>query len=178
MAHISATELKSLLDAQPGLPIIDVRTPAEFEQIHAVSAVNVPLDKLSPAAVKAAVNLGGGQPFYILCHSGARADIAATQLESAGLTQGIVIKGGTNAWNEAGFPVIKGTSKVISLERQVRIGAGSLVLAGLLLGLLVHPGLFALTGFVGAGLVFAGATDWCGMGLLLSKAPWNKITTI
>ena len=78
------------------------------------------------------------------------------------------------AWNEAGFPVTRGRSRVISLERQVRIGAGALVLTGVLLGSLVHPAFFALSGLVGAGLVFAGLTDWCGMGLLLAKAPWNQ----
>ncbi len=174
MHTITAPELKSLLEQQPGLPVIDVRTPAEFEQLHAVSAINVPLDKLSPSAVKAAVSFGEGEPYYILCRSGARADIAATQLESAGLTGGVVIKGGTVAWDEAGFPVVRGRSKVISLERQVRIAAGALVLTGVLLGFFVHQGFLALSGFVGAGLVFAGITDWCGMGLLLAKAPWNQ----
>ena len=74
---------------------------------------------------------------------------------------------------EAGLPVDRGTVKAISLERQVRIGAGSLVLAGVLLAIFLHPYFIALSGFVGAGLVFAGLTDWCGMGLLLAKAPWN-----
>ena len=78
------------------------------------------------------------------------------------------------AWIEAGLPVDRGTAKVMSLERQVRIGAGSLVLLGVILGLLVNPYFIALSGFVGAGLIFAGLTDWCGMGLLLAKAPWNS----
>lgn len=69
---------------------------------------------------------------------------------------------------------MKGNRKVLSLKRQVRIGAGLLILTGVILGTLVHPGFFALSGFVGAGLVFAGLTDWCGMGLLLANAPWNQ----
>ena len=67
-----------------------------------------------------------------------------------------------------------GGSRVISLERQVRIAAGSLVLLGVALGLLVHPAFIGLAAFVGAGLVFAGVTDWCGMGLLLARMPWNQ----
>jgi rhodanese-related sulfurtransferase len=174
MATITVNELKSLLEASPALPVIDVRTPAEFDQVHATHAVNVPLDTLSPASLKAAVPAALEQPFYILCRSGTRADIAATKLESAGVARGVVVKGGTVAWKEAGFPVVEGTSRVISLERQVRVAAGALVLSGVLLAYLVHPYFIGLSAFVGAGLIFAGLTDWCGMGLLLAKAPWNQ----
>ena len=80
------------------------------------------------------------------------------------------------AWVDAGLPVNRGQVKVISLERQVRIVAGSLVFIGVLLGWFVHPAFVWLSGFVGAGLVFAGVTDFCGMGLLLAKAPWNQRT--
>jgi hypothetical protein len=83
------------------------------------------------------------------------------------------VEGGTQAWVEAGLPVNRGASKVMSLERQVRIAAGSLVLTGVLLSLFVHPYFIGLSGFVGAGLIFAGISDWCGMGLLLAKLPWN-----
>ncbi len=70
-------------------------------------------------------------------------------------------------------PLERGTTKVISLERQVRIVAGSLVVIGVVLGYFVHPWFVGLSAFVGAGLVFAGITDFCGMGLLLAKFPWN-----
>jgi hypothetical protein len=72
------------------------------------------------------------------------------------------------------LPVTRSAAKVISLERQVRIVAGGLVLIGVLLGWLVHRGFFGLSAFVGAGLILAGITDFCGMGLLLAKLPWNK----
>jgi hypothetical protein len=75
---------------------------------------------------------------------------------------------------ECGLPVVRG-KKAISLERQVRIAAGLLVLLGALLGWLVHPALVGLSAFVGAGLVFAGVTDTCGMGLLLARMPWNQV---
>ena len=84
-----------------------------------------------------------------------------------------MVEGGTLAWIEANLPVTRSAVKVISLERQVRIVAGSLVLIGVLLGWFVHPDFFGLSAFVGAGLVFAGITDFCGMGLLLAKLPWN-----
>lgn len=71
-------------------------------------------------------------------------------------------------------PVTRSAVKVMSLERQVRIAAGSLVFIGVALGWFVHRGFFAVPAFVGAGLVFAGLTDFCGMGLLLAKMPWNR----
>ena len=83
------------------------------------------------------------------------------------------MEGGTLAWGDAGLPLERGRISMISLERQVRIAAGSLVLIGLILGYFVTPWFIALSAFVGAGLVFAGITDYCGMGLLLAKLPWN-----
>ena len=85
-----------------------------------------------------------------------------------------MVEGGTQAWVTEGLPVVSLGRGSMSIERQVRIGAGTLVLLGVVLGFLVHPGFFFLSGFVGAGLVFAGVTDWCGMGLLLARAPWNR----
>ena len=78
------------------------------------------------------------------------------------------------AWADAGLPVNRGTSKVISLERQVRIFAGVIVLTGVLLAQFVNPACIWLSGFIGAGLTFAGITDWCGMGMLIAKLPWNQ----
>ena len=85
-----------------------------------------------------------------------------------------MVEGGTSAWASAGLPVNKGTSEVISLERQVRIAAGALVFSGVLLAHFVNPVFIWLSGFIGAGLIFAGTTDWCGMGILISKMPWNQ----
>ena len=85
-------------------------------------------------------------------------------------------KGGTLAWDKAGLPVQRG-QKAMSLERQVRIAAGSLVFTGAALGFFVHPYFIGLSAFVGAGLVFAGITDTCGMGMMIAKMPWNQIKT-
>ena len=54
--------------------------------------------------------------------------------------------------------------------------AGGLVLAGVILGFLLSPWFFALSGFVGAGLTFAGVTGFCGMARILAVAPWNRVT--
>ena len=174
MKTISPAELKRALDAQPNLAVIDVRTPLEFSEVHVPQAKLRTLDSLNPESLVREDGLSKDQPVYLLCRSGARATKAGEKLAAAGFSQPIVVEGGTLAWTDAGLPVNRSAVKVVSLERQVRIAAGSLVLTGVLLAYFVHPYFIGLSAFVGAGLVFAGITDWCGMGLLLAKAPWNN----
>jgi rhodanese-related sulfurtransferase len=174
MSSISPAELKRLLGLDSSLAVIDVRTPLEFDEVHVTEAVNIPLDRLAPERLVQNGELPEDEPIYILCHSGQRAAKAADRFIAAGYSNVVVVEGGTQAWIEANLPVTRGERKAISLERQVRIAAGSLVFAGVMLGWFVHPGFFGLSGFVGAGLVFAGISDWCGMGLLIAKAPWNQ----
>lgn len=150
--------------------ILDVRTPAEFESVHIEGATLLPLSDISAEKVKA---LAGSHECNIICEAGTRAKKACEQLTSEGFTNLALVEGGMRAWIAAGLPVLRGRA-VISLERQVRIAAGSLVLIGVVLGFLVHPGFFGLSGFVGCGLIFAGITDWCGMGILLAHMPWNQ----
>ena len=168
---IAPAEASALVSGGHGT-LVDVRTTAEFREIHAQGAQLVPLDVLDRKAVEAARGANAG-PLYLLCASGIRATKAAEKLKRAGLDDAIVVEGGTNAWAAAGLPVIRGR-KTISIERQVRIGAGSFVLAGTALGRFVHPGFYLLATFVGAGLVFAGVTDICGLAIVLAKAPWNR----
>ncbi|HTL30549.1 MAG TPA: rhodanese-like domain-containing protein [Tepidisphaeraceae bacterium] len=154
--------------------VIDVRTPGEFEAVHMVGARNLPLDRLDPSSLVAPRGEHTDRPIYVICRSGARAAKAAERFASAGFANVMSVRGGTDAWVRAGLPVERGACKVISLERQVRLAAGTLVLVGVLLGWFVHPLLFGLAAFVGAGLIFAGVTDWCGMGMLLARMPWNR----
>lgn len=171
---LSASELNTRLSAGERITVIDVRTPVEFTEVHAPQAVNIPLDRLSPAELAKIGCVECGQPVYLLCRGGQRATKAADKLLAAGFTRPVVITGGTLAWIEAGLPVTRGEAKVISLERQVRIAAGAIVLTAALLAHFVHPGFVWVAAFVGAGLVFAGITDFCGMGLLIAKMPWNQ----
>jgi rhodanese-related sulfurtransferase len=178
MTEITSISVKRLseLNADQGVEVIDVRTPAEFREVHSTLARNEPLDALNPAAIMAARHRGADQPLYIICRSGNRSGKACQQFIKAGYTNVVNIEGGTNAWDEAGLPVVRGR-KAISLERQVRISAGFLVLPGVLLGFVVHPLFMGLAAFVGSGLIFAGITDTCGMAMLLAKLPWNQLKT-
>jgi rhodanese-related sulfurtransferase len=167
MKTITPDELREVLVANPNAVLLDVRTPAEFNEVHAVHAKSVPLGNLRPEGW---VNVSA---VHLLCQTGGRAAKAAEKFEG----RGVVVEGGTEAWINAGLPVIRGTIKAISLERQVRIAAGSLILAGILLSEFAHPFFIGLSGFVGAGLIFAGLSGWCGMALLLAKLPWNTLNT-
>jgi rhodanese-related sulfurtransferase len=171
---ISAGELQKRLAAGESVAVIDVRTPVEYDEVHAPSAVNIPLDRVSKEALSAVGCVECGQPVFLLCRSGQRATKAAEKLLACGFSNPVVITGGTLAWIEAGLPVTRGETKVISLERQVRIAAGSIVFTSAILAHFVNPNFVWLAGFVGAGLVFAGVTDFCGMGLLIAKMPWNQ----
>ncbi len=152
--------------------LLDVRTPVEFAQFHVPQARNEPLHSLRlhpPTEWGGALN---GRPVFLLCRSGIRAAQAAERLRSAGWDP-VVVAGGTQAWLEAGLPVKHEPGAAINLERQVHIAAGAIVLTGVVLGRFVHPAFYGLSAFVGAGLVFAGISGFCGMALLLARLPWN-----
>jgi rhodanese-related sulfurtransferase len=172
VSAISPSTLAQLYGSGKKIDLIDVRTPVEFQEVHVEFARNIPLDQLEPAQIVRARNGSANEPLYVVCRSGARGQQACEKFLKAGFVNVINVEGGTLACENTGLPLVRG-KKVISLERQVRIAAGSLVLLGVVLGWLVHPYLVGLSAFVGAGLVFAGVTDTCGMGMLLARMPWN-----
>ncbi|MEY4570381.1 MAG: inner membrane protein YgaP [Verrucomicrobiota bacterium] len=164
---IQATQLNADIQSGKIISLIDVRTPAEYGEIHLPGSQLMPLDRLDAAAIRDA------GPCVLICRSGKRAEQASQKFAAAGCGNLVILDGGVAAWESAGLPVERG-AKAISLERQVRIAAGLLVLLGVILGTWVHPGFYGLSAFVGAGLVFAGVTDWCGMAMVLAKMPWNQ----
>jgi rhodanese-related sulfurtransferase len=174
IATISPKQLHDAAQAGQPVQLVDVRTPVEFRELHVRFARNVPLGQLDPRAI-AAGRTGSGTPLYVICRQGSRAAKACQNMLAAGLANVVNVEGGMQAWEAAGLPVVRGP-KAISLERQVRIAAGSLVLASALLGYFAHTYWIGLAAFVGAGLVFAGITDTCGMGMLLARMPWNRVT--
>lgn len=174
VSTITPQQLAELCKANGKLDLIDVRTPVEFREVHVEFARNVPLDRLDPPALLASRNGSKDERLYLICRSGGRGRQACEKFLAAGFTNVVNVEGGTLACVESGLPVVRG-KKMISLERQVRIAAGLLVLLGASLGWLVHPAFIGLSAFVGAGLVFAGVTDTCGMGLMLARMPWNQV---
>ena len=172
-SHDELHPMNVMAEAGAGALLLDVRSPGEFRSGRVQGAVNLPLENVAAESVRALLVGNDQKTVVLLCASGGRARTAAKKLEASGLKT-LVVQGGTNSCQQAGLPMDKDAGGVISIERQVRIAAGTLVFGGVMLGANVHPGFYGLSAFVGAGLVFAGVTDWCGMGLLIARAPWNK----
>ncbi|MGV2334442.1 MAG UNVERIFIED_CONTAM: rhodanese-like domain-containing protein [Planctomycetaceae bacterium] len=169
---VTPQKLSELIQSGTAVELIDVRTPVEYREVHVGSARNVPLDQLNAAQFAAGRSIAG--PLYVICRSGSRGRQACEKFLAAGYTNVVNVEGGTQAWEQAGLSVVRG-KKAISLERQVRIAAGLLVLTGSVLGYFVSPWWIGLSAFVGAGLTFAGITDTCGMGMMLARMPWNQV---
>jgi len=158
--------------AQPGQRLaaqwVDVRSASEFCTGHIPGAVNIPLDEVDLRRG----DLDEGRPIVLICQSGVRARMIAEVL--AGCRSNVaVLQGGTKAWKDAGLPLVQSARSRWSLERQVRLGAGTLIVLGIFLAAFVSPLWLGLAAFVGIGLCFAGLTDICPMGILLSRMPWN-----
>jgi rhodanese-related sulfurtransferase len=166
--RISAEQFRACQHS-PDYCVVDVRDENEFASHAEANCYNWPLNSISAESVAGFVKerkLLPGQTVVLLCARGMRAGMAAEKLAALLPNPIVVVEGGHAALAPVDAPM--------SIERQVRIVAGGLVLLGAIGGWLVHPALTGISAFVGAGLVFAGVTDWCGMGLLLMKMPWNR----
>jgi rhodanese-related sulfurtransferase len=166
---LSAAELEQA-QRTDAVTLVDVRSPAEFQSVHIPGSYNVPLDQL--AEHRSEFGTIGG-PIVLVCRSGMRARQAEQSLQEADIPRLHVLEGGVSAWESAGLTVTRG-KQAWSIERQVRAIAGGLVLLGALGSVLFWQPLVYLSMFVGAGLLFAGVTDTCTMGLLLARMPWNR----
>ena len=163
---ISVADLRSRrADSQ----LIDVRSPSEFAAAHIPGAVNIPMDQIESRLD----DLATAKPIVLICQLGKRARMTAGLLEPCHL-QVSVLDGGTKAWIQSGLPLVQSSKTRWSIERQVRLGAGILVLAASAFALVISPHWLFLAAFVGAGLTFAGLTDLCPMAELLERLPWNK----
>ena len=169
--EIDAATVKTWLDRDECV-LIDVREAGEYARENIAGAKPVPLSSFDPARLPAT----GGKRLVVHCLSGSRSARALAKLAEAGI-DAVNLTGGIEGWKAAGLPVRENKSAPLPIMRQVQIVAGSLIVAGAALGAYVHPGFHALSAFVGAGLVFAGASGWCGMANLLSLLPYNKRAT-
>jgi len=151
-----------------GAVLIDIRDPDEYARAHIPCARNVPMSRLD--------RIEGAPEVIFHCRSGMRTAANAETLAGCTDAPAYLLEGGLDAWRQAGLECAVDTKQPLELMRQVQIAAGSLVLLGVLLGFAIHPAGFGLSAFVGAGLVMAGVTGWCGMATLLARMPWNKRT--
>lgn len=167
LTPLSPAQLSELMASGP-VQLIDVREPDEFAREHISSATNQPLSTLPQTLTRHCDTV------VFTCRSGQRTKANAAQLAACACGPAYVLTGGIDGWKSAGLATRIDRSKPIDMMRQVQIIAGLLILTGVGLGTWLHPAFYALSAFVGAGLLVAGTTGFCGMARILAYAPWNK----
>lgn len=153
--------------------IVDVRTPREFEGVHIDGALNYPVESMDPRRVLADLGDRAAGPVYLMCKAGTRARAAHQKLVEAGCANVLLVDGSMDQWLAEGLPVVRGRAGM-SVDCQVRIAIGSMVLGGLVLGWAVHPAFVAITAFAGCGLIMAGIRDSCPLAMVVARMPWNR----
>ena len=169
MKTITASELKNKLDKDEVL-LIDVREPAEHRSECIDGACLIPLGEITIEKLPSTK-----RPIVIHCRSGKRSSDACLKLLATDPSLEVFsLEGGIIAWGQAGYNIKKSGSNILPLDRQTQIAVGFIAFSGTILGTLMNPAFYILPGFIGAGLMFAGITGWCGMAKLLAKMPWNR----
>lgn len=163
---IDVARAQRLIDE--GAVLVDIREVDEHAREHVPGARHRALSRL------AKIDPAGAKAVIFHCRSGARTAANAPRLAAAAGCEAYILEGGIDAWKKAGLPIATDKRQPIEVMRQVQIAAGSLVLLGIVLGIGVAPAFLGLSAFVGAGLVFAGVSGWCGMAKLLALMPWNR----
>lgn len=164
LTPISAADAQSMI--AKGAALVDIREPDEHARARIPGARSMPLARLEKIQNVPAV--------IWHCRSGMRTQANAGALTENSGCDAYFLEGGLDAWRKAGLPVLENRHAPLEIMRQVQITAGLLVLSGVILGFAVSPGFFGLSAFVGAGLMFAGISGWCGMARLLALMPWNR----
>jgi rhodanese-related sulfurtransferase len=173
LMKVQAKQLHQDLQSGKRVSLIDVRTPVEHDEMHISGSRLMPLDRLDADTVKSAA--AQAEQCVIICRSGKRAEQAFQKLQAAGCGNLAILEGGVSAWEAAGLPLERSQRKHLPLMRQVQLIIGLLALSGSVLALTVNKNFALIPAFLGAGLTLAGSTGWCGLAILLSKMPWNKV---
>lgn len=169
LISLSPAEVASRLERGDAV-LIDIREADEFARRHVAGAMSRPLSSFEPVHLR----ITPGREAIFTCRTGNRTSMNCERLQASVGGDAYVLEGGVDGWAAAGLPIVEDRKAPLELMRQVQIAAGLLVLLGIGLGFLLAPAFFGLSAFVGAGLVFAGATGWCGMARLLAVMPWNR----
>lgn len=166
LTAVEPEEAERLIAA--GAKLIDIRDADEHARERIDGSANHPLARIEQLAAHSG-------PVIFHCRTGMRTQSNAARLAAAGGdTPCYVLAGGIESWRSSGRPTIIDKRQPLEIMRQVQLVAGGLVLLGVVFGFLVSPLLFGVSAFVGAGLMMAGATGWCGMATLLRQLPWNR----
>ncbi len=159
--------------------IIDVREADEYQAERILGSLHIPLAQFQTDTVRVFRELPEDTSVLIMCRSGKRAALARDHVKAlgvAGKREVSIYAGGILEWKKQSLPTETVKEAHFPIMRQIQLVAGSLVLASITLGYWVNPAFLLLGAFVGAGLTLAGATGFCGMAILLSRAPWNRVS--
>lgn len=154
---------------QEGAVLVDIRAADEYAREHISQARHMPVEQITGQQP-----FGGARAVIYHCRGGQRTQANADRLASCVSCEAYMLEGGLDAWKKAGLQVEIDRGQPLELQRQVQIGAGSLIILGVVLGYSISPALFLISGFVGAGLVFAGVSGFCGLARMLLLMPWNR----
>lgn len=169
LTSLSPAEVSARIKAGKAL-LVDIREPDEVARERIAGSVVAPLSLFEEAHL----DLRPGRDVVFMCRTGNRTGSNCVRLADRIPGEAFVLDGGLDGWKAQGLPTLTNAKAPLELMRQVQMTAGGLVLIGALLGLLVHPGFWGLSAFVGGGLFLAGATGFCGMARLLAVMPWNR----
>jgi rhodanese-related sulfurtransferase len=172
LSTIHPASLFACMAGGNSIELLDVRTAPEYATAHVGGAKLIPLHELEVEGFLA--GHPRGKPIYVICQAGDRAKAAIERFQQAGCDDCVLVEGGTQMWIEAGLPVVRGTSNVLPIMRQVQIVIGALSAVSAVLALAINPWFAVLPLLLGCGLLFAGITGTCGMALLLARMPWNQ----
>lgn len=173
VTDVDPATLRSWLDSGEAI-LVDVREDFEHASERIEGAIAHPLSKFDPAQLRERC---GDARVVFHCRTGKRSHDAASRFRHPGDERAFHLAGGIEAWKGAGLGVERpATAPRIDVMRQVQMAAGTMVLIGVILGVLVSPWFLTLSGFVGAGLLFAGLSGWCGLAMLIGRMPWNRVS--
>jgi rhodanese-related sulfurtransferase len=166
--RVGANDLVQMV--KQGATVIDVRTTSEFRSGHIAGSINVPMDEIESRLEDIPV----GKPVVMVCQSGRRSEMVRERLHGR-IAHPVCLEGGISEWERAGQPVVRSVRTRMALDRQSLIGASVLILASFFLGSFVDPAWHYLALLPGLGLMAAGTTGFCLLGIILSTMPWNKV---
>ena len=168
--EITPQELKQFCQ-QDEILLCDIREPDEHNRERIGEAINTPLSSFHSEDLQ---RLSKGKTLVFHCQSGNRTKMNANKFANLHHEKVYILTGGISEWKKAGYPTIQDEKAPLPIMRQVQMVAGFLIVLGVILAYIVNPIFILLSGFVGCGLFFAGATGFCGMANILMFLPYNK----
>jgi len=99
---VSVEQARSLIQEEPDLVVLDVRTVAEYEEGHIAGAINIPVEELEERLGE----LDPSSEYLVYCRTGNRSRVAVQLMSAGGFQRVYHMSSGITAWVGAGYPVV------------------------------------------------------------------------